>query len=398
MKETASSRTSRPHERNPARTILSAGRDGVRGRPARPLRRPARTSCSRPGASATARRARPLDFLQETARDPRRPTGRSRRRGRTTPDRRVEITGPTDRKLVINALNSGAKGFMADFEDANSPTWRNQVERPREPDRRDRGHDHLRLRGRPALRARRPARDADRPPARLAPAREAPAGRRRADRRRASWTSGSSRSTAPGACSTAAAAPTSTCRRLEHHLEARLWNDVFIFTEERARAPARRDPRHGPDRDAARRVPDGGDPLRAARALLRPERGPLGLHLLDDQVLPGPPGVRAARPQRREDDGAVHARLHRAAGEDLPPARRVRDGRHGGADPVAQGRRGQRARDRGGARGQGARGRGRLRRHLGRAPRRGGRGVGRVRRRCSATSPTRSTSSARTSG
>jgi malate synthase len=43
-------------------------------------------------------------------------------------NRRVEITGPTDRKLVINALNSGAKGFMADFEDANSPTWRNQVE------------------------------------------------------------------------------------------------------------------------------------------------------------------------------------------------------------------------------------------------------------------------------
>ena len=43
-------------------------------------------------------------------------------------DRRAEITGPTDRKLVINALNSGAKGFMADFEDANSPTWRNQVE------------------------------------------------------------------------------------------------------------------------------------------------------------------------------------------------------------------------------------------------------------------------------
>jgi len=42
-------------------------------------------------------------------------------------DRRVEITGPTDRKLVINALNSGARGFMADFEDANSPTWHNQV-------------------------------------------------------------------------------------------------------------------------------------------------------------------------------------------------------------------------------------------------------------------------------
>ena len=43
-------------------------------------------------------------------------------------DRRVEITGPTDRKMVINALNSGAKMFMADFEDANSPTWVNMVE------------------------------------------------------------------------------------------------------------------------------------------------------------------------------------------------------------------------------------------------------------------------------
>lgn len=43
-------------------------------------------------------------------------------------DRRVEITGPTDRKMVINALNSGAKVFMADFEDANSPTWENIVE------------------------------------------------------------------------------------------------------------------------------------------------------------------------------------------------------------------------------------------------------------------------------
>ncbi len=43
-------------------------------------------------------------------------------------DRRVEITGPTSRKMVINALNSGASGFMADFEDANSPTWANMVD------------------------------------------------------------------------------------------------------------------------------------------------------------------------------------------------------------------------------------------------------------------------------
>ncbi len=43
-------------------------------------------------------------------------------------DRRVEITGPTTRKMIINALNSGAKVFMADFEDALSPTWANVVE------------------------------------------------------------------------------------------------------------------------------------------------------------------------------------------------------------------------------------------------------------------------------
>jgi len=42
-------------------------------------------------------------------------------------DRRVEITGPTSRKMVINALNSGARGFMADFEDSNSPRWDNMV-------------------------------------------------------------------------------------------------------------------------------------------------------------------------------------------------------------------------------------------------------------------------------
>ena len=43
-------------------------------------------------------------------------------------DRRVEITGPVDRKMIINALNSGANVFMADFEDSNSPTWSNNLD------------------------------------------------------------------------------------------------------------------------------------------------------------------------------------------------------------------------------------------------------------------------------
>src|SRR5712671_9440 len=43
-------------------------------------------------------------------------------------DRRVEITGPVDRKMIINALNCGANVFMADFEDANAPTWFNNID------------------------------------------------------------------------------------------------------------------------------------------------------------------------------------------------------------------------------------------------------------------------------
>ena len=156
--------------------------------------------------------------------------------------------------------------------------------------------------------------------------------------------------------------------KLEHHLEARLWNDAFTFAEDTFGLGARDAARDRPDRDAAVGVPDGRDPLRAARALARAQRGPLGLHLLDDQVLPRPARVRPPRPQRREDDRPVHAGLREPAGQDLPRPRRVRDGRHGGADPVAQGPRGERPRDRGRARGQAARGRGRLRRHLGRAP------------------------------
>ena len=57
----------------------------------------------------------------------------------TPPDlqkRWVEITGPVERKMMINALNSGADVFMADFEDSLSPTWENVVDRPGEPDRR----------------------------------------------------------------------------------------------------------------------------------------------------------------------------------------------------------------------------------------------------------------------
>ena len=202
-------------------------------------------------------------------------------------DRRVEITGPTDRKLVINALNSGAKGFMADFEDANSPTWANQVEghvnlidaiegtitydssegkhyelddevatllvrprgwhlpekhlRGRRRDRRGRVHGL-----RPVLLPQRPAAARHGQGAVPLPAQDGAPPRGAAVERRLRLRPG------------------------------------------RARRPAGHDPRDRADRDAPGRVPDGRDPLRAARALLRPQRRPLGLHLLDDQVLPRP--------------------------------------------------------------------------------------------------------------
>jgi malate synthase len=67
------------------------------------------------------------DFLEET-RELRESDWQVAPPPRELEDRRVEITGPVDRKMVINALNSGSKVFMADFEDANSPTWANNVE------------------------------------------------------------------------------------------------------------------------------------------------------------------------------------------------------------------------------------------------------------------------------
>ncbi|CAO3647315.1 unnamed protein product [Mucor fragilis] len=67
------------------------------------------------------------DFLPETAFIRNDPNWRAAAPAPGLQDRRVEITGPVDRKMVINALNSGAKTFMADFEDSTAPTWENVI-------------------------------------------------------------------------------------------------------------------------------------------------------------------------------------------------------------------------------------------------------------------------------
>ena len=80
---------------------------------------PGEAGCARPGGT--------LDFLPET-KEIRESEWTCAPIPKDILDRRVEITGPTDRKMVINALNSGAKIFMADFEDANAPKWTNMIE------------------------------------------------------------------------------------------------------------------------------------------------------------------------------------------------------------------------------------------------------------------------------
>lgn len=67
-----------------------------------------------------------LDFLPETAHI-REGDWRVADAPAALDDRRVEITGPTDRKMTINALNSGARIWLADFEDASAPTWENVI-------------------------------------------------------------------------------------------------------------------------------------------------------------------------------------------------------------------------------------------------------------------------------
>ncbi|WP_374109401.1 malate synthase A [Anaeromyxobacter sp. SG17] len=152
-------------------------------------------------------------------------------------DRRVEITGPLDRKTIIDALGSGANVFVADFEDSSSPTWRNVVEgqvnlrdavegtiehdapetaeRHRLGDRtavlmvRPRGwhllEKHVRVDGRPVSAA--------------------------------LWDFGIYLSSAARRLLAKGSGPYFYCPKLESHLEARLWNEVFTLGEERLGLP-----------------------------------------------------------------------------------------------------------------------------------------------------------------
>ncbi len=151
-------------------------------------------------------------------------------------DRRVEITGPTDRKMVINALNSGARVFMADFEDSTAPTWSNLIEgqqnlhdaNTREISYRSPEGKRYELNDKPAVLFVRP---------------------RGLHMEEQHWTG--SRQTISASffdfgiyfvnnyrtLLDRGSAPYFYLPKLESHLEARLWNDIFNFAENAAGIP-----------------------------------------------------------------------------------------------------------------------------------------------------------------
>jgi malate synthase len=151
-------------------------------------------------------------------------------------DRRVEITGPVERKMIINALNSGASVFMADFEDANSPTWHNVVD----------GQLNLRDAVRRSITYVSPEGKRYEPIERCATLMVRPRG----------WHLEEKHVRLDGAPISASlfdfglylvhnhaelqrrgSGPYFYLPKLESHLEARLWNDVFVFAQERLGLP-----------------------------------------------------------------------------------------------------------------------------------------------------------------
>ena len=199
-------------------------------------------------------------------------------------DRRVEITGPVDRKMIVNALNSGAKVFMADFEDATSPMWANMIEG--QANLKDRWAGTIdftdpatgkayALKSNPAVLMVRPR----------------------------GWHLPERHVTVDGRemsgslfdfglyvfhCAKAQMAQGATARFLSAEdgepSRGAAVERGLLPRRSRARRSARHVQGDGADRDAAGRVRDGRDPLRTARPHRRPQLRPLGLHFLVHQA------------------------------------------------------------------------------------------------------------------
>ena len=281
-------------------------------------------------------------------------------------DRRVEITGPAEPKMMINALNSGARVFMADLEDALSPTWANVVG----------GQAALADAVRRTLTFESPEGKTYRLGERLATLLVRPRG----------WHLVESHVLVDDKPMSASlfdaglylfhnaaerlrrgTGPYFYLAKLESHHEARLWNEVFVHAQEALGIP-RGSIRATVLIETIHAAFEMDEILvRAARARGRAERGPLGLPVQLHQDVQPRAGPRPAGSRPADDDRPVHARLHRSARADVPPPPRARHRRHGRVHPEPPRPGGQRRGHRQGARRQGARERRRLRRHVGRA-------------------------------
>ena len=203
-------------------------------------------------------------------------------------DRRAADRRAVDRKMMINALNSGARVFMADFEDSCSPTWANVVD----------GQVNL-------IDAVRRTISLDTPEKSYRLADEIatlvvrPRGWHLDERHVVidgqpvsaslfDFGSCSVSTTRASNAARAALGPYFYLPKLESHLEARLWNDAFVLAEQEVlHLPRCLDPCDGADRDHPRRIRDERDPVGVARPLGRAQRRSLGLHLQRDQEARG---------------------------------------------------------------------------------------------------------------
>jgi malate synthase len=175
------------------------------------------------------------DFLPETA-EIRRSEWKVAPIPKDLLNRRVEITGPVDRKMIINALNSGANVFMADFEDSNSPTWSNNLE----------GQQNLKDAIRGTIRYQSPEGKQYRLGSNLATLLVRPRGWHLDEKH--FLVQGKPISGAlfdfglfffhnAAALLSKGTGPYFYLPKLENHLEARLWNDVFCFSQDELSIP-----------------------------------------------------------------------------------------------------------------------------------------------------------------
>ncbi len=258
-------------------------------------------------------------------------------------DRRVEITGPTDRRMVINALNSGARVFMADFEDANTPTWSNLLE----------GHNNLSDAIRRTIRFEREDGRVYELNEKIATLLVRPRG----------WHLDEKHLLVDGeqisgslfdfglyffhnhaALAEHNSGPYYYLPKMESHLEARLWDEVFTYAEETLGVP------HGTIKATVLiETILGAFEIEEILYELRDHSGGCNAGRWDyifsvNKKFQRVEGPAPARPRPDNNDRTVHARLHGAAGEDLPQARRLRNRRHGGIYPQPPRCRGQRHR------------------------------------------------------